>query len=142
MARKTTKAIKRRLVITVPVTLLVRIFAIVTTVIELNKIKNYKEEEKKLIEELEMLKSDAESLNIEITKLSSPDYIARYAREKYLYTKDGETVVIVDVATKNEKIEENKKTMDKLTYITITAGIVLFIIVITIIAIKGKNKTT
>lgn len=140
MARKTTKAIKRRLVITVPVTLTLIVFATVTSVLELNKIKNYKEEEKKLTTELEELKENAESLNIEITKLSSPDYIARYAREKYLYTKDGEKVVIVDVAAKEEKIEENNKTIDKLTYIAIGTGSFLFLTIIIVIIIKSRKS--
>ena len=27
------------------------------------------------------------------TKLQDPDYVARYAREKYLYSKDGEIII-------------------------------------------------
>ena len=37
-------------------------------------------------EKEEVLKSDA-------TKLQDPDYVARYAREKYLYSKDGEIIL-------------------------------------------------
>ena len=140
MARKTTKAIKRRLVITVPVTLALILFAVITSVLELNKIRVYTKEENKLTLKLEDLKEEAESLNIEITKLSSPDYIARYAREKYLYTKDGEKVVIVDVATKQEKLEENTETIDNLTYIAFGTGIALFIIIVIVILLKGKSN--
>ena len=140
MARKTTKAIKRRLVITVPVTLALILFAVITSVLELNKIRVYTKEENKLTLKLEDLKEEAESLNIEITKLSSPDYIARYAREKYLYTKDGERVVIVDVATKQEKLEENTETIDNLTYIAFGIGIALFLIIVIVILIKGKSN--
>lgn len=141
MARKTTKQIKRRLVITVPVTLVIMIFSLYTAIIEFNKVKSYKAENKKLVEQLENLKKEAESLNIEITKLSSPDYIARYAREKYLYSKDGEKVVIVDVIKKEQKVEENDETLDSLKYMTIGTGIILVIVVIGIIKMKDKKKT-
>ena len=141
MARKTTKQIKRRLVITVPVTLVIMIFSLYTAIIEFNKVKSYKTENKKLVEQLENLKKEAESLNIEITKLSSPDYIARYAREKYLYSKDGEKVVIVDVIKKEQKVEENDETLDSLKYMTIGTGIILVIVVIGIIKMKDKKKT-
>lgn len=141
MARKTTKQIKRRLVITVPVTLLIMIFSLYTAIIEFSKVKSYKDENKKLIEQLEELKKEAENLNIEITKLSSPDYIARYAREKYLYSKDGEKVVIVDVIKKENKVEENDETLDSLKYMTIGTGIILVIVVIGIIKMKDKKKT-
>ena len=40
----------------------------------------------KLKEKEAILKSDAK-------KLQDPDYIARYAREKYLYSKDGEIIL-------------------------------------------------
>lgn len=43
-----------------------------------------------LLEEEEILSSD-------IIKLQDPDYIARFAREKYLYSKNGEMIIrIVD----------------------------------------------
>lgn len=39
-----------------------------------------------LLEEEDTLKSD-------IVRLKDPDYIARFAREKYLYSKDGEIII-------------------------------------------------
>ena len=30
---------------------------------------------------------------MDVDKLQDPDYIARYAREKYLYSKDGEFII-------------------------------------------------
>ena len=41
------------------------------------------------LEEEELLKS-------EIEKLQDEEYIARYAREKYLYSKDGEIILKID----------------------------------------------
>ena len=34
-----------------------------------------------------------EELKATVTKLQDPDYVARYAREKYLYSKDGEIII-------------------------------------------------
>ena len=39
-----------------------------------------------LLEQEKQLKSD-------VNKLQDPDYVARYAREKYLYTKEGELII-------------------------------------------------
>ena len=36
------------------------------------------------------LKEEEEYLNMEVEKLKDPDYVARYAREQFLYSKDGE----------------------------------------------------
>ena len=37
-----------------------------------------------------------DELSDEVNKLQDPEYVAKYAREKYLYTKDGE--IIIDVS--------------------------------------------
>ncbi len=42
----------------------------------------------------ELLEEEA-SLSSEVVKLQDPDYQARYAREKYLYTKDGEKILTI-----------------------------------------------
>ena len=53
-----------------------------------------KEKEKKEFQvTLEKLKEKEEELNNTVTKLSNPDYVARYAREKYLYSKNGEIII-------------------------------------------------
>ncbi len=53
---------------------------------------NYREQ-KQLEQKYEDLLEDEELLSGEIIKLKDPDYIARYAREKYLYSKDGELII-------------------------------------------------
>ena len=50
--------------------------------------------EKKLLdEELIALKEKEEELKVDANKLQNPDYIARYAREKYSYSKEGEYII-------------------------------------------------
>lgn len=61
-------------------------------------------ENKKLSEELrneynELLETE-ETLESEVVKLQDSEYIAKYAREKYLFTKDGE--LIIDMSSDDE----------------------------------------
>ena len=51
------------------------------------------QEKKELEKELISLKEEEEALKVDVNKLQDPDYIARYAREKYLYSKDGEYIL-------------------------------------------------
>ena len=51
------------------------------------------QEKKALDKELTSLKEKEEELKVDANKLQNPDYIARYAREKYLYSKDGEYIL-------------------------------------------------
>lgn len=57
--------------------------------------KNVKEKEKLELEYNQRLE-DEENLKSEITKLQDPEYIARYAREKYLYSKNGELIIKIE----------------------------------------------
>ena len=50
-------------------------------------------EKKDLDNKLTSLKEKEEELKVDANKLQNPDYIARYAREKYLYSKDGEYIL-------------------------------------------------
>lgn len=57
--------------------------------------KNIKQKERLDLVYKEKLEEE-EKLESEITKLQDPDYIARYAREKYLYSKDGEIIIKIE----------------------------------------------
>lgn len=54
----------------------------------------------KEIEELEISYSksleEEENLKEEINKLNDPEYMARYTREKYLYSKDNEIIIKIE----------------------------------------------
>ena len=62
-------------------------FSNVQKMIEINKQK------KELKEKLASLEEEEDVLNSDIKKLEDPDYVARYAREKYLYSKEGELII-------------------------------------------------
>ena len=51
------------------------------------------QEKKELKQKLSDLKEKQEALQVDADKLQNPDYIARYAREKYSYSKDGEIIL-------------------------------------------------
>ena len=51
------------------------------------------QEKNELNKELENLREKEEQLKVDADKLQNPDYVARYAREKYLYSKDGEYIL-------------------------------------------------
>ena len=50
-------------------------------------------EKNELQQKLSELIDKEEELKGTVNKLQNPDYIARYAREKYLYSKDGEIII-------------------------------------------------
>ena len=54
------------------------------------------EDKKKLDVEYSQVLSQEEELKTEITKLQDPEYVAKYAREKYLFSKDGEIIIKLD----------------------------------------------
>ena len=54
--------------------------------------EKYKEK-KELEIELTALKEKEEELKVDANKLQNPEYVARYAREKYMYSKDGEYIL-------------------------------------------------
>lgn len=53
-------------------------------------------EKKELEERYATILEEEELLKSEISKLQDEEYVARYAREKYLYSKDGELIIKID----------------------------------------------
>lgn len=49
-----------------------------------------------LNEEYNNLMAEEEKLQSDVTKLQDSDYIARYAKEKYLYSQEGDTIIRMD----------------------------------------------
>ena len=52
-----------------------------------------KKEQKELSGTLVRLKEEEETLKSEVNKLQDPDYIAKYAREKFMYSGEGEYII-------------------------------------------------
>lgn len=49
-----------------------------------------------ILTKIDELEEEEEILNSDIVKLKDPAYISRYAREKYMYSKDGELIIRID----------------------------------------------
>ena len=59
------------------------------------QITSNRRQTRELQEKYQELLEEEASLNSEVIKLQDPEYQARYAREKYLYTKDGEKILTI-----------------------------------------------
>lgn len=59
----------------------------------------YKEKEE-LENKILALKEEEEILTIDVEKLQDPEYVARYLREKYFYSKDGEFIIRIPKESK------------------------------------------
>lgn len=62
----------------------------------LKLIKKMRNEKEKLEEQVVVLKEEKEVLETDILKLKDDDYIAKYVREKYYFSKDGELILKID----------------------------------------------
>lgn len=54
--------------------------------------QKYKEKQE-LEQKLYSLKEEEDALKVDVERLQDPEYVARYAREKYYYSKDGEFIL-------------------------------------------------
>ena len=90
MARKLTKKSKRRVILISVVTITLISLILVNLFSVWKQLIIKKQEKAFYTAELEKLKEEEAYLKVEVEKLQDPDYVARYAREQYLYSKDGE----------------------------------------------------
>ena len=136
---KIKKTVKRRATVLGIFLFVVFIVLIVTSLSYVYQIKNLRNEEKKLESQLKELHLTEEELTVEINRLKDPNYIAKYAREKYYYTKDGEYVIKIDDTTADnlESISENIKVYYVIGGVSIGVS---FIILVLFIYSKNKKE--
>ncbi len=93
---KKTKKEKKRLFLisTLVIFLLVCLVRSVST--DWTTILENKKQIAKLANDYDELLTEEEQLKSEVTKLQDTDYIARYAKEKYMYSSDGEIIIRMD----------------------------------------------
>ena len=133
--KKFSRTSKRRLAFFGTLSLIVigyAVFSFVYYSVNLLKAKN---ENINLENKLKSLQNDEENIKIEIQKLKDPEYIARYARENYSYSKDGEYIIKLDSSNKNEK-QEKKENNNYIYYVVIGC---CFIIIVTVLLNKKKK---
>ena len=131
MKKRKKKASGNRLIVfgTISIFIIVSfVYSLFSYIIE---VKNLNAEQIKLENDLLLLKEEEANLKNEIEKLKDPDYLARYARENYMYSKDGEYIIKVSEKEKDEtlsNVEENNKKYFQIVIITsLISFIILFI---------------
>ena len=90
---KVTKKERRRLTIFILSFIFIIGFTCINIFPDWLKIMKNKQEITLLQESYEDLLDTEEALKAEVQKLQNPEYVERYAKEKFLYTKDGEIII-------------------------------------------------
>lgn len=139
--RKISMASKRRLTVFGTLSVLAIIYFIVSLFYNLYTIYNLINEKNKLEKNYIALQEEAENLKLDIEKLNDADYLANYARENYLYSKEGEYVLQLKDRTKEteEKIDIISNNIKK-NYLIVGLSVIMIIILVSI-AKKGKKRT-
>ena len=78
------------------------VFSTITAILGYNLFSNIvtinemKVEKKELKDKIVALQEEKKNLETDIKRLEDSDYIAKYVREKYFYSKDGELILRID----------------------------------------------
>ena len=137
--RRITKASKRRLTLFGTISVIAVVYFSVSLVFNAYTIYNLSVEKKELEERFLALKEEAEELKLDIEKLNDEKYLADYARENYLYSKDNEYIIqIEEIVETKEEIDTISTVIDK-NYILLVLGILIVLIFIYILT-KGKKN--
>ena len=148
MARRISKASKRRLSIFGTLSLIAIIYFIFSLAYNVFTIYDLTVQKMNLENKYIQLKEEAEELKIDIEKLSDEKYLANYAREKYLYSKDGEVILQINEEDLQKLSEDVKNTNEGIDIInlrlnrtyTLAALFGVFVFIIFYIIIKGRKK--
>ena len=136
MSKKVKKTTKMRLSVFGTISLVIVFYFGFILFFHLYTIYDLSNEKKQLEEKYKNLQEEADELQIEINKLSNPEYLARYAREKYSYSKEGEYVI------KMNDTKESISNLDEklnINYFIIGFSGVIFLIFVYII-IRSRKK--
>jgi cell division protein DivIC len=93
MTKLSNKKTKRRVFFILVITFILMGSIISSTVRIWFQVIEKNNEKKFLQKQIAKLEDEESYLRGEVEKLQDPDYVARYAREKYLYSKDGEFTI-------------------------------------------------
>lgn len=92
-------------------------------------------EEKQLETHLLNLREEEENLKTEITKLNDPDYVARYARENFLYSRDGEYIIRIDNL---DDSEDNDEILEH--GFPVVVGLIFILLIFILLIVRNKMK--
>lgn len=135
--KKMSKSSKRSLVVLGTISLVVIGIFIYNLFSYGYSIYKLKMQENELATQLTDLEHNEKLLKTEIEKLKDSDYIARYARENYQYSKDGE--IILELNKDKNKVEEQTKTNFSYDNI-IKIGVCFIFLILVYVIIKNKSS--
>src|SRR5574344_534827 len=93
MNKKITTKVKRRLFLLSSVLLSLIVFLFLTVFQDWNALMQNKKNIRQMNSQYINLLEEENALSSEIIKLQDPDYVARYAREKYMYSLPDEIII-------------------------------------------------
>ncbi len=135
--KRVTKASRRRLLFFGTISIGIIAYFVFSLAYYTTSIFHLQKEEKKLTQNLTSLKADEKNLKTEIEKLKDPEYLARYARENYLYSKDGEIVIQLQ---KESKVVASSPKENNHTYIFFGGSVILLFVIGYVIQKANQNK--
>ena len=137
--RRVSKATKRRLTVLGPIFVVIIVYFIFSLLYNVYTIYKLSVEKKELEASYLSLQEEAEQLKIDIEKLNDPSYLADYAREKYLYSKEGEYILKLDEMDETSTTIDSISTTINKNYIILGLSFLMFLVFIYILR-KGKTK--
>ena len=126
---------KKRLMIMGPICLIIIGTFIFNATFYFHKIMVLEKSKSELENQLVVLKEKEEILTRDIQKLKDPEYIAKYARENYMYSKDGEYIIKIE-----DEAKEEIKSEDTFNYWYIILGTSLITLIVLLIVFRKKNE--
>ena len=135
--RRISKASKRRLTFFGTISLIAIVYFCFSLIYNAYTIYDLSMEKNKLENLYTELQDKAETLKIDIEKLNDDNYLANYAREHYLYSKDGEYIIQLDTDD-IEQIENGISGEINRNYIII--GLSIFMLFIFIYILRKNRK--
>ena len=136
--RKITKASKRRLSFFGTASVVAIIYFIFSLLYNTYTIYNLVKEKNILEKSYISLQEEAEQLKTDIEKFNDPNYLANYAREHYLYSKDGEYIIQMEINDTEDQINSISSEVTK-NYIVFGLSLIMLLIFIYIL-LKGKRN--
>lgn len=138
--RRITKASKRRLTIFGTMSLIAIVYFCFSMIYNGYSLYNLSKEKEKLENLYVKLQEESEDLKLDIEKLNDSKYLADYARENYLYSKDDEYILqIEEIVETKEKIDTISTKIDK-KYLLLGLFFLIFLIFIYILKKGNKNS--
>ena len=103
-----------RLIILGPICVFLMLWFVYTMFSYTTSLYKLQQQKKQLEAEYLNLQEVADDLKTEITKLQDPEYLAKYAREHYSYSKEGELIIKIheqqqEIAVQEYSVEWNQK---------------------------------